>query len=152
MGFGLVSSPILTWSRASSVGGSRCSKRVSHSMFRCLIHGTSSVSIRSISSSSGSGWAETMLTETDPNKVPTLMLELKDEVSEEWSYLANGLESTFDWSGVVLYPNPRWSFHPRELTASNGALRPLPPFRLSLSSKRYTHRSIMPAIFEETQE
>src|SRR4051812_28728792 len=152
MGFGLASSPILTWSWASSVGGSRCSKRVSHSMFRCLIQGSSSVSISSISSSFGSGWAETMLTETGPNRVPTLISELKDEVSEEWSYLANGLESMSDWSDVVLYPNPRLSFRLRELTTSNGALRPLPQFRPSLSSKRYPHRSIMPAIFGETHE
>src|SRR3954465_2975522 len=99
-GLQLALSPILTWSRASSVGESRCSKRVSHSMFRCLIQGSSSVSISSISSSSGSGWAEAMLTETGSNSVPMLTSKLKDEVSEEWSYLANGLESTFDWSGV----------------------------------------------------
>src|SRR3954467_12265072 len=102
MGFVLASSPILTWSRASSVGGSHCSKQMSHSMFRCLIQGSSLVSISSISSSSGSGWAETMLTETGSNSVPTLTSELKDEVSEEWSYLANGLESTSDWFGVQL--------------------------------------------------
>src|SRR3954465_9607345 len=104
----------------------------------------------SISSSSGSGWAEAMLTETGSNNAPTLLSELKDEVSEEWSYLANGLESTSDWSGVGLYPNPRLSFQPRELTTSSGALRPLPQFRPSLSSKRYPHRSIMPAIFGKT--
>src|SRR3954466_14085530 len=126
MGFGLATLPILTWSRASSVGGSRCSKRMSHNMFRCLIQGSSSESISSFSSSSGSGWAETMLTETGSNNVPTLTSELKDEVSEEWSYLANGLESTSDWSGVVLYHNSRLSFQPRELMTSNGALRPLP--------------------------
>src|SRR3954470_18926286 len=126
MGFGLVSSPILTWSKASSVGGSRCSKQMSHGMFRCLIQGSSSVSISSISSSSGSGWAEAMLTETGSNSVPMLMSELKDEVSEEWSYLDNGLESTSDWSGVKLYPNPRWSLRLRELQTSNGVLRPLP--------------------------
>src|SRR5438270_12828688 len=126
MGFGLASSPIFTWSKASSVGGSRCSKRMSHNMFRCLIQGSSSVSISSISSLSGSGCAETMLTETGSNSVPTLTSELKDEVSEEWSYLAHGLESTSDWSGVELYHNPRWSFQPRELKASSGAFRPLP--------------------------
>src|SRR3954468_9536538 len=118
MGFELASSPRLTWSKASSVGGSRCSKRMSHSMFRCLIQGSSSVFIISISSSCGSGWAETMLTETGSNSVPMLMSELKDEVSEEWSYLDNGLESTFDWSGMKLYPNPRWSLRPRELQTS----------------------------------
>src|SRR3954471_11582220 len=58
IGFGLASSPIFTWSKESSVGGSRCSKRMSHSMFRCLIQGSSSVFISSISSSSGSGWAD----------------------------------------------------------------------------------------------
>src|SRR2546430_5407810 len=121
MGFGLASSPILTWNRASSMGGSRCLKRMSHSMFRCLIQGSSSVSISSISSSSGSGWAETMLTETGSNNVPTLTSELKEEVSEEWSYLANGLDSTSDWSGVELYPNPRWSVKQLELLTSNGA-------------------------------
>src|SRR3954468_11738958 len=126
MGFGLASSPIFTWSKASSVGGSRCSKRMSHSMFRCLIQGSSSVFISSISSSSGSGWAETMLTETGSKSMPTLISELKDEVLEEWSYLDNGLESTYDWSSVVLYPNPRWSLKPRELQTSNGILRPLP--------------------------
>src|SRR4051812_17372134 len=152
MGLGLASLLILTWSRASSVGGSRCSKRVSHSMFRCLIQGSSSVSIISISSSSGSGWAKTMLTETGPNDASMLILELKNSVSEELLYLTNGLESTSDWSGVALYPNPRLSFQPRELTTSNGALRPLPQFRPSLSSKRYPHRSIMPAIFGETHE
>src|SRR4051812_22854228 len=125
MGFRLVSSPILTWSRASSVGGSHCSKRISHNMFRCLIQGSSTVSISSISSSSGSSKAEAMLTETGSNSVPTLISELKDEVLEEWSYLANGLESMSDWSGVELYPNPRWSFHLRELKTSSGAFRPL---------------------------
>src|SRR3954465_7696397 len=79
MGFGLASSPILTWSKASSVGGSRCSKRMSHSMFRCLIEGSSSVAFSSISSSSGSGWVEAMLTETGSNSLPMLMSELKDE-------------------------------------------------------------------------
>src|SRR3954467_7662773 len=152
MGFGLVSSPILTWSRASFMGGSHCSKRMSHSMFRCLIQGSSSVSISSISSSSGSGWAEAMLTETGSNSVPTLISELKDEVSEEWSYHANELESTSDWSGVELYPNPRWSFQPRELKTSSGAFHPLLQFKLFLSSKRYPHRSIMPAIFGDTHE
>src|SRR4051812_31507580 len=121
-------------------------------MFRCLIQGSSLVSISSISSSSGSSWAETMLIEIGSNNVPTLTSELKDEVSEKWSYLANGLESMSDWSGVVLYPNPRWSFLPRELMVSNGAFRPLLQFKPSLSSKRYPHRSIMPAIFRETQE
>src|SRR3954471_6786012 len=48
MGFGLASSPIFTWSKASSVGGSRCSKRMSHSMFRCLIQGSSSVFISNL--------------------------------------------------------------------------------------------------------
>src|SRR3954468_7080769 len=96
MGFGLASSPIFTWSKESSVGGSRCLKRMSHNMFRCQIHGSSSVFISSISSSSGSGWAETMLTETGSKSVPMLISELKDEVSEEWSYLDNGLESTSD--------------------------------------------------------
>src|SRR5438045_7444686 len=115
MGLGLASSPIFTWSKASSVGGSCCSKRMSHSMLRCLIQGSSSVFISSISSSSGSGWAETMLTETGSKSVPTLISELKDDVSEEWSYLDNGLESTSDWSGVVLYPNPRWPLRRREL-------------------------------------
>src|SRR3954470_8390229 len=80
MGFGLASSPILTWSRASSLGGSRCSKRISHNMFRCLIQGSSSESISSISSSFSSGWAETMLTETGSNNVPTLTSELKKGV------------------------------------------------------------------------
>src|SRR3954469_15758367 len=126
MGFGLASSPIFTWSKESSVGGSRCSMRISHSMFRCLIQGSSSVFINSISSSFGSGWAETILTETGSKSVPTLTSELKDEVSEEWSYLDNGLESTSDWSGVKLYPNHRWSLRPRELQTSNGVLRPLP--------------------------
>src|SRR3954464_3907630 len=126
MGFGLASSPIIAWSKESSVGGSRCSKRMSHNMFRCLIQGSSLVFINSISSSSGSGWAETMLTETDLKSVPMLMSKLKDEVSEEWSYLDNGLESTSDWSDVELYPNPRWSLKPRELQTSNGVLRPLP--------------------------
>src|SRR4051812_29350998 len=121
-------------------------------MFRCLIQGSSSVSISSISSSSGSSWAETMLIETGSNNVPMLTSELKDEVSEEWSYLANGLESTSDWSGVVLYPNSRWSFQPRELKASSSALQPLPQFKSSLSSKRYLHRSIMPTIFGDTHE
>src|SRR4051812_17484386 len=121
-------------------------------MFRCQIQGSSSVSISSISSSSGSDWAETMLTETGSNNVPTLTSEFKDEVTEEWSYLANGLESTSDWSGVVLYPYPRWSFQPRELTVPSGAFQPLSQFKPSLSSKRYPHRSIMPAIFGETQE
>src|SRR3954470_16157156 len=107
MGFGLAPSPIFTWSKASSVGGSRCAKQVSHSMFRCLIQRSSSVSISSISSSFGSGWAETMLTETGPNDISTLLSELKDVVSEEWVYLVNGLESMSDWSGVALYPNPR---------------------------------------------
>src|SRR4051812_47470857 len=79
-----------------------------HNMFRCLIQGSFLVSISSILSSSGSGWAETMLTETGSNNVPTLTSELKDEVLEEWSYLASGLESTSDLSGVELYPNPRW--------------------------------------------
>src|SRR3954467_3811716 len=102
MGFGLASSPILTWIKTSSVGGSRCSKRISHSIFRCLIQGSSSVSISSISSSSGSGWAEAMLTETGSNNVPTLISELNDEVYEEWLYLSNGLESTSDWSGMGL--------------------------------------------------
>src|SRR3954464_3745291 len=128
MGFGLASSPMFTWSKASSVGGSRCSKRMSHSMFRCLIQGSSSVFISSISSSSDSGWAETMLTETGSKSVPMLISKLKDEVTEEWSYLDNGLESTSDWSGMKLYPNPRWSLWPRELQTSNGALRPLPLF------------------------
>src|SRR5204863_8524836 len=99
---------------------------MSHSMFRCLIQGSSSVFINSISSSSGSGWAETMLTETGSKSVTMLGLELKDVVSGEWSYLANGLEPTSDWSGAVLYPNPRWSFTPRALQASNGVLRHLP--------------------------
>src|SRR5436190_16910829 len=135
MGFGLASSPIFTWSKASSVGGSRCSKRMSHSMFRCLIQGSSSVFIGSILSSSGSGWAETMLTETGSKSVPMLTSELKDEVSDEWSYLANGLESTSDWSGVVLYPNPRWSFTPRALQTSNSVHHPLPQFSPSLSAK-----------------
>src|SRR3954462_3278660 len=126
MGFGLASSPIFTWSKASSVGGSRCSKRMSHSMFRCLIQGSSSVFISSISSSFGSGWAETMLTETGSKSVVMLISELKDEVSEEWLYLDNGLESTSDWSGVELYPNPPWSLKLRELQTSNGVLRPLP--------------------------
>src|SRR4051812_29143335 len=152
MGFGLASSPILTWSRASSVDGSRCSKRISHSMFRCLIQGSSSVSISSISSSSGFGWAETMLTETGSNNVLALTSELKDKVSQEVSFLTNGLESTSDWSGVVLYPNPRRSFQPRELTVPNSAFRPLSQFKPSLSLKRYPHRSIMPVIFRETQE
>src|SRR3954468_2938110 len=152
MGFGLASSPIFTWSKASSVGGSRCSKRISHSMFRCLIQGSSSVFISSISSSSGSDWAETMLTETGSKSVPTLTSELKDEVSEEWSYLGNGLESTSDWSGVALYPNPRQSFQPRGLMLSSGAFRPLPQFKPSLSSKRYPHHSIMLAIFGNTHE
>src|SRR5438270_17727 len=44
-------------------------------------------SISSLSSSSGFGWAETMLTETGSNNVPMLTSELKDEVSEERSYL-----------------------------------------------------------------
>src|SRR4051812_48833904 len=99
---------------------------MSHSMFRCLFQGSSSVFISSISSSSSSGWAETMLTETSSKSVPTLISELKDEVSEEWSYLDNGLEFTSDWSGVVLYPNPWWSLKPRELQTPNGVLRPLP--------------------------
>src|SRR3954463_11799026 len=103
MGFGLASSPIFTWSKESSVGGARCSKRMSHNMFRCLIQGSSSVSISSISSSSDSGWAETMLTETGSNSVHMLTSELKYEVSEEWSYLANGLESTSNWSSMELY-------------------------------------------------
>src|SRR3954463_3304944 len=124
MGLGSASSPIFTWSKASSVGGSRCSKRMSHSVFRCLIQGSSSVFISSISSSSGSDWAETMLTETGSKSVTMLISELKDEVSDEWSYLDNGLESTSDWSGMVLYPNPRWSLVPRALQTSNGVLRP----------------------------
>ena len=67
-----------------------------------------------------------MLTETGSKSVPMLILELKDEVSEEWSYLVNGLESTSDRSGVELYPNPRWFLKLRELQTSNGVLRPLP--------------------------
>src|SRR4051812_121052 len=126
MGFGLASSPILTWSRASSVGGSHCLKRISHNMFRCLIQGSSSVFISSISSSFGSGWAETMLTETGSNNVPMLISESKDEVSEEWSCLATGLESTSDWSDMVLYPNHQQSFQPQGLKLLSGALRPLP--------------------------
>src|SRR3954467_2224076 len=98
---------------------------MTHSMFRCLIQGSSSVFISSISSSSGSGWVETMLTETGSKRVPMLMSELKDEVSEEWSYLDNGFESTSNCSSVKLYPNPRWYLRPRELQNSNGVLRPL---------------------------
>src|SRR2546430_14894994 len=121
-------------------------------MFRCLIQGSSSVSISSISSSSGSGWAETMLTETGSNNVPTLTSKLKDEVSEEWSYLDSGLEFTSNWSGMELYPNPRWSLKPRELQISSGAFRPSPYCNPSFSSKRDPQRSTMPAIFGETQQ
>src|SRR3954465_3194023 len=99
---------------------------MSRSMFRCLIQGSSSVFISSISSSSGYGWAETMLTETGSKSVPMLTSELTDEVSDEWSYLDNGLESTSDWSGAVLYPNPRWSLMSRALQTSNGVLRHQP--------------------------
>src|SRR4051812_2266690 len=97
IGFGLASSHILTWSKASSVDGSRCSKQISHSTFRCLIQRSFSVSISLILSSFSSGWAETMLTKTSSNNVPMLTSKSKDEVSEEWLYLANGFESTYDW-------------------------------------------------------
>src|SRR5436189_6195358 len=96
MGFGLASSPILTWSKASSVGGSRCSKRMSHSMFRCLIQGSSSVFISSISSSPGSGWAESMLTETG---------------SKECAYANIGIERR--GVGGVVVPGQRIGVHVR---------------------------------------
>ena len=84
--------------------------------------------------------------------MPTLISELKDKESEEWSYLANRLESTSDWSGVVLYPNPRWSFQLRELKDSSDAFSAFAAVQTFIVFEMKPHHSIMLAIFEETQE
>ena len=126
MGLGLASLPIFTWSKASSVGGFRCLRWMSHSVFGCLFQGPCSVFVSLSHHHPAPVGAETMSTEIGSKSVPVLTSELKDAVSDEWSYLASGLESTSDWSGVVLYPNPRLSFTPRALQTSNGVFRPLP--------------------------
>ena len=72
------------------MGSSRCLKRVSQRVFKCLIYGSESDWINSsdskISSLSSSTWlVDTMFTERLSKIWPTLISESQDDVADELS-------------------------------------------------------------------
>jgi len=75
----------------SSMGGSRCLKRIFQRVFKCLIHGLESDWINSsdfkVSSPSSSKWLfDTMFTERDLKISSTLTSESYDDVADELSW------------------------------------------------------------------
>ena len=121
-------SPRLIWVTLSYVGGSRCSKRISQRVFRCLIQ--RSVSDWIISLSFSPGWlVETIFIERSLKMLSTLISNSYNDVPDEWLwYKPFKLRGWRDWSWHITQPPaslmiiirgfPFWNKRPKQCSSS----------------------------------